>query len=350
MAIFSGKKKILGLDIGAKLIKAVEIEHLKEQYEVTNVSIGMTPEGSVVEGEIVDRTEIIASVKSLLSSSGIRTRDVVTAVSGKDVIIKRITMDRMEPEELREVIGWEAEQHIPFEMEDVVLDFQILQPVMSGGQMDVLLVAAKKEKVDEKVELIYDCGLVPSVVDVDSFALTNVFEYNHQNELSGIKCLMNMGKELTTIVILHDGILLLAREVTTGTEVLTDELQRVLGVDRENADSSLLGVIPEGKTAEEVKTIIFGLSERILRNLERANSYVKTAGLGNGIETLYLSGGGAKVPWLSSFLKDRLNREVFVADPFRAIGMKEGVVEERIKKEMAPIVMLSVGLAMRSDD
>jgi type IV pilus assembly protein PilM len=281
-------------------------------------------------------------------SSGVKCKNVVTAVAGKDVIIKRITMDKMEPQELKEVIRWEAEQHIPFEIDDVVLDFQVIHPLADGGQMDVLLVAAKKDKVEEKIELIYDCGLVPAVVDVDSFALTNAFEYNHSSELSGIKCLMNVGKELTTIIIFHDGVLLLARDISSGTAVMTEELQRVLGVDREEADSALLGVIPEGKNTEEVKTIIFGLSERLLRNLERANSYVKTAGLGNGIETLYLSGGGAKVPWLTAFIKDRLNREVLIADPFKSISIEEGVVEERIKKEMAPIVMQSVGLAMRT--
>ncbi|MFQ6104726.1 MAG: type IV pilus assembly protein PilM [Candidatus Glassbacteria bacterium] len=347
MTLFSGRRRVVGLDIGSKLIKAVEIEHLKDGYLVTNVAIGLTPEGSVVEGEVIEREGVIDTIRSLLSSSGIKCRNAVSAVAGKDVIIKRITMDKMEPRELREVIGWEAEQHIPFEMEDVVLDFQIIKSLPESSQMDVLLVAAKKDRVNEKVELLYDCDLIPTIVDVDSFALTNAFEYNHSNELSGIKCLMNIGKELTSIIIFQDGVLLLARDVASGTGILTDELQRVLGMEKEEAESSLLGVIPEGKSAEEIQKIIFGVSERLLRNLERANSYIKTTGLGEGIEDVYLCGGGAKVPWLTTFLREKLNRDVTIPDPFRSIVMKEGIVEDRIRKEMAPIIMLSVGLAMR---
>jgi type IV pilus assembly protein PilM len=347
MALFSGKKRVVGLDVGSKLIKAVEIEHVKDGYLVTNLAIAATPEGSILEGEITNREEVIASVRSLLRSYGIKTKDAVTAVAGKDVIIKRIPVDRMEPGELREVIRWEAAQHIPFEIDDVVLDFHILGVPKGGNQMEVLLVAAKKEKVEERISLVSDCGLNPAVIDVDSFALTNAFEYNYRNELSGVKCLINMGKELTTIIVYQDGVLLLARDVVSGTGAFTEELQRVVGLEKEEAESSLLGVIPEGRSAEELKTIIFSISERVLKNLERANSYIKTAGLGNGIETYYVCGGGAKVPWLMAFLKDKLGRDVLIPDPFRAIPIKEGVVEESIKKEMAPMVMLSVGLAMR---
>lgn len=348
MALFSGRKRVVGLDVGSKLIKAVEVEHLKEGYVVTNVAIAATPEGSVLEGEIMSRDEVIAGVKSLLRSYGIRTKDTVAAVAGKDVIIKRITVDRMEPGELREVIRWEAAQHIPFEIDDVVLDFHILGVPKTGNQMDVLLVAAKKEKVDERFNLLTDCGLNPVVIDVDSFALTNAFEYNYRKELSGVKCLINMGKDLTTIIVYQDAAFLLARDVVSGTGAFTEELQRAVGLEKEEAESSLLGVIPEGRSAEELKTIIFSISEKLLRNIERANSYIKTAGLGNGIESYYVCGGGAKVPWLMAFLKDRLGREILTPDPFRAIPMKEGVVEERIKKEMAPMVMLSVGLGMRA--
>ncbi len=349
VAFLKGLKRVVGLDIGSKLIKAVEIEHGKEGFRISNVAIAATPPGSVAEGAVVERDEIIDTVKSILQTSGIKCRSVVTAVAGKDVIIKRIKMDSMEPQELQEVIGWEAEQHIPFERDEVVLDFQIVTSASEGGQMEVLLVAAKKDRVDDRIDLIYDCGLTPVIVDVDSFALTNAFEHNHQDELAGIKCLISMGKELTSIIIYQDGVLLLARDVAGGTGVLNDELQRVLGFEPDEAESSLLGVIPEGKSAEEVRTIIFSVSERLLRNLERANSYIKTSGLGDGIEDYYLCGGGAKVPWLTAFLKDKLNSEIRIPNPFRFIDMKEGIVEERIKKEMAPMIMQAVGLAMRED-
>lgn len=349
MALLKGTKKVVGLDIGSKLIKAVEMEHDKEGFRISNVAISSTPEGSVVEGTVSSRAEVLDTIKSILQTSGIKCKHVVTAVAGKDVIIKRIKMDSMQPEELREVIGWEAEQHIPFERDEVVLDFQILMPASDGGQMEVLLVAAKKDRVDDRIDLMYECGLVPVIVDVDSFALTNAFEHNHQDELSGLKCLISMGKELTSIIIYQDGVLMLARDVAGGTGMLTDELQRVLGFEHDEAESSLLGVIPEGKSAEEVRTIVFGISERLLRNLERANSYIKTSGLGEGIEEYYLCGGGAKIPWLTAFLKDKLNSDIKVPNPFRFIDMKEGIVEDRIKREMAPMILQAVGLAMRED-
>jgi type IV pilus assembly protein PilM len=349
MAIFSGRKRVLGLDVGSKLIKAIEIEHLKDGYLVTNVAIAETPEGSVLEGEITSRDEVIASVNSLLRSYGIKTKDVVTAVAGKDVIIKRITVDKMGEAELREVIRWEAAQHIPFEIEDVVLDFHMLGALSGGNQMEVLLVAAKKDKVEEKMNLMSDCGLNPVIIDVDSFAINNAFEYNYRDELAGMKCLINMGKDLTTLIVYQDGVLLLARDVVSGTGAFTEELQRAIGLEKEEAESSLLGVIPEGRSPEELRTIIFSISDRLLRNIERANSYIKTSGLGGGIDTYYMCGGGAKVPWLMAFLKDKLGKEVLIPDPFRSVPMKEGVVEDRIKKEMGPMVMLSVGLAMRGE-
>src|SRR5256885_14357226 len=147
---------------------------------------------------------VAEAVRGLFASTGLKPKNVVTAVGGRDVIIKKIPMDRMKEAEAREVIRWEAEQHVPFDMDNVELDFQILDPDGAGLPMTVLLVAAKRELVDHKMSLLADVGLQPSIIDVDAFALHNAFEINYPEAMNGVVALVNIGHENTNVYILDD--------------------------------------------------------------------------------------------------------------------------------------------------
>ncbi|MBA2627446.1 MAG: type IV pilus assembly protein PilM, partial [Gemmatimonadales bacterium] len=212
MALFGRKRTTVGLDIGSGLIKLVEISHGSGEPVLTKVAFTTVVDDAIVEGEVMDKGIVADAIKGLMQSAGIKTRQVVTAVGGRDVIIKKIAMDRMKEGDAREVIRWEAEQHVPFDMDNVELDFQILDPEHEGLQMTVLLVAAKRELVETKLALLADVGLEPSVIDVDAFALHNAFEINYPDAMRGVVGLINIGHETTNVNILDDGVPVLTRD------------------------------------------------------------------------------------------------------------------------------------------
>ena len=157
------------------------------------------------------------------------------------MIIKKIAMDRMKEGDAREVIRWEAEQHVPFDMDNVELDFQILDPDGEGLQMTVLLVAAKRELVETKLALLADVGLEPSVIDVDAFALHNAFEINYPDAMRGVVGLVNIGHETTNVNILDDGIPVLTRDIPIGTRRFREDMQRERGLSAEDTERLLQG-------------------------------------------------------------------------------------------------------------
>ncbi|HNU36678.1 MAG TPA: type IV pilus assembly protein PilM, partial [Methanomassiliicoccales archaeon] len=217
MALFGRSKTTVGLDIGSGLIKLVVINHGSGEPVLTKVAFTAVADDAIVEGEVMDPGLVADAVRGLFDTVGIKPKNVVTAVGGRDVIIKKISMDRMKESEAREVIRWEAEQHVPFDMDNVELDFQILDPQGDGLQMTVLLVAAKRELIETKLALLGDVGVQPAIVDVDSFALHNAFELNYPDAMRGVIGLVNIGHEMTNVNVLEDGVPVLTRDLAIGT-------------------------------------------------------------------------------------------------------------------------------------
>ena len=241
MGLFGRNATTVGLDIGSGLIKLVAISHGSGGPVLTKVAFTSVVNDAIVEGEVMDPAIVAEAIKGLMASAGIKAKKVVTAVGGRDVIIKKIAMDRMKEAEAREVIRWEAEQHVPFDMDNVELDFQILDPEAEGLQMTVLLVAAKRELVEHKLALLADVGLEASVIDVDAFALHNAFEINYPEAMRGVVGLVNIGHETTNINILDDGVPVLTRDIPVGTRRFREDLQRERGLSAEEADAAAPG-------------------------------------------------------------------------------------------------------------
>src|SRR2546428_5810186 len=179
MGLFGRNATTVGLDIGSGLIKLVAISHASGGPVLTKVAFTSVVNDAIVEGEVMDPALVAEAIKGLMASAGIKAKKVVTAVGGRDVIIKKIAMDRMKEADAREVIRWEAEQHVPFDMANVELDFQILDPEAEGLQMSVLLVAAKRELVEGRTGLLNEAGPVPAIIAVDAFALHNPLQLTH---------------------------------------------------------------------------------------------------------------------------------------------------------------------------
>jgi type IV pilus assembly protein PilM len=297
---------------------------------------------AIVDGEVMDPVLVAETIQSLVQSVGLKSKQVVAAVGGHDVIIKRIQMDRMSREDAREVIRWEAEQHVPFDMENVQLDFQILDPEGSGAQMSVLLVAAKRELIDNRMNLLADAGLSPSVIDVDAFALYNAFERSYPDAVEGLVALVNIGHETTNLNLLDDGVPVLVRDIPFGSRKLREALQRDRGLTAEQAED-----LVQGRREEPaVRSLLDEKVEELAVGIERAAAFI-VAQSGGNIARVFVCGGGARVPGLVSALGDRLGIRTEVANPLERITVRPEVSHSESLDQIAPMLMLTVGLALR---
>jgi type IV pilus assembly protein PilM len=344
MALFGRKKTTVGLDIGSGLIKVAVVDHSKSQPELIRVAITPLLADAIVEGEIMDPGIVADAITSCLAAAGVTTKSVVTAVGGRDVIIKKILIDRVKEQQARELMRWEAEQHVPFDMESVELDFQILDPNGTDDQMNVLLVAAKRELIEAKVRVLTDAGLTAAAVDVDAFALHNAFELNHPDAMSGIVALVNIGNEVTNINIVEEGVPILTRDLTVGTRRFREDLQRERGLGSEEAAALLQGY----DRSEHLDAVFESRGEEIAVGIERAAAFLASSSrTGAQVSAVYVCGGGSRAPGLLDVLATRLRLRVEQASPLANLVVRDGAFESLVTDEVAPLLMLPIGLALR---
>jgi len=347
MALFGRTKTTIGLDIGSGLIKVAVIEHGRGEPELTKVVITPLLSDAIVEGEIMDPGLVTDAIRTSLAAAGVKAKTVVTAVGGRDVIIKKIQIERVKEQQARELMRWEAEQHVPFDMESVELDFQILDPDGDGLEMQVLLVAAKRELIENKLRLLTDAGIGPSIVDVDAFALHNAFELNYPDAMQGVVGLVNIGHEVTNINILDDGVPILTRDITVGTRRFREDLQRERGISADEAAALVQGY----DRSPQLDAIIESRGEEIAVGIERAAAFLASSSrTGTQMRAVYACGGGSRIPGLSEALAARLRLPVELANPLANLKVRDGALESLVTDEVAPLLMLPVGLALRQAD
>jgi type IV pilus assembly protein PilM len=336
----------VGLDVGSSHVKAAAIDHSGAAPELARVACLPLRGDAIVEGEILDPSLVAETIRAALESLGAPARHVVTAIGGRDIMVKKIQMDRMPKEDAREVIRWEAEQYVPFDMESVQLDFQILDPAAEGLQMQVLLVAAKRDLVEQRLLLLQDAGITPGVVDVDAFALHNALQYNHPEASKGLVVLVNVGNEVASVIVQQEGVPLVSRDVPFGSRRLREELRRLHALSEEDAEAALLG---RSARQEEFQPFFEAQAEELALGVERAVAFL---GLDGTVETapgcVYLSGGGARIPCLADAIAARLHARVEVANPLGRLRVRPEAVSLFPTEDLAPMLMLPVGLALRS--
>lgn len=335
----------LGLDIGSGFVKAALVEHGGPEPVVAKLAYTPLAPDAIVEGEVMDPQLVVDTVRALLTELGLKAPRVVSAVGGRDVIVKRIPMDRMKAEDAREVIRWEAEQYVPFDMANVQLDFQILDPGADGLQMQVLLVAAKREVVDQKLALLGEAGLTPSIVDVDAFALMNAFAYNYPEAMQGVSALVNVGHEVATVNVVQDGALVLTRDIPFGARRLRENLRRLKGLTAEEAEAVIQG---RSERQDEFLPLLTQGGEELALGVERAVAFLSLGDAGSGIGRVYLSGGCAALPGLAAALSERLHARTETANPFQRLQLRPDAALLFPLDELAPMLMLPVGLALRT--
>ncbi len=347
--LFSKPKEVVGLDIGSSLIKAVQLREGPKGFHLEKFGVMPLAPEIIVDGTIIDASRVIESIGNLFKELKIKTKNVAISVSGHaSVIIKRVTIPEMTEEELSESIRWEAEQYVPFSIDEVELDFQILSPSKAGsGQMEVLLVAVKKDKINDYVSATTGAGLSPVVVDVDAFAIENMYELNYEPDIGKNIALVNIGASTMNMNIMKEGISLFTRDSSMGGNQFTEAIQKEFGLSFEDAEKVKKGEDVPGVSSQEVDSIIENLSRDIASEISRSFDFFKSTMVGEDVEKVILSGGCAKLKGLSGILSESLRSVVIVADPFKNIQIDQKAFDMGYIHENAPMSAVAVGLAIR---
>ena len=342
-------KLAVGLDIGSASVKLVQLKAKKGTYALQAFGSVPLPPEAIVDGALMNSAAIVNAIQELVAQHRVRAKDVAIGVSGHSVIIKKISLPRMTQEELDESIQWEAEQYIPFDIKDVNIDTQILPSDNASGQMDVLLVAAKKEMINDYTSVCAEAGLTASVVDVDAFAVQNAYEASYGADPSQTVVLVNVGAAVANINILAAGSTTFTRDITMGGNAFTEEIQKQLNISYDEAEALKVG--GQGETdavvPQEVERVIQGVAEQLGGEIQRSLDFFASTAGDARIARIYLSGGTARIPALFKSIESRAGVPVEVLNPFKGIEIDNRTFEAGALLAAAPAAAVGVGLALR---
>jgi len=343
--IFSRKSSI-GLDIGSGCLKIVQFKDIKGGYELELFDMLPLPPELIVDGSIIDSLRLVESLKELVKRAKIKTKDAVISMAGQSsVIIKRVSLPEMSEEKLSESIKFEAEQYIPFNIEDVNLDFQIIGPKEEAGQMDVMLVAVKKDIINEYLSVVKEAGLNPVIVDVNSLALENIYEINYEIEPGKNVAIVNIGASTINMNILKGGISVFTRDNAVGSNLHTEALQREFNLTYETAERLKKGEAVENVSPQDALPVMDLASEEIIGEVNRSLEYFHED-INEDINEVILSGGCALVKDFPKLLAEKIGIEVKVMDPLKNIKIPKRFDITYIE-EMVPMAAVASGLALR---
>jgi type IV pilus assembly protein PilM len=346
-----GKSKaVVGLDIGSSAVKAVELKVAGKGFKVMAFAIEPVPPDSIVDGAIIDGTAVADAIRRLFENKAFKTKEVAASLSGNAVIVKKISLPVMTEAELAESIYWEAEQYIPFDIQDVNLDYQILDAGRgpdSKGTMEVLLVAAKKEKIADYMGVISQAGRVAVVVDVDAFALQNAYETNYGLEPLSVVVLLNAGASAININILSGAQSVFTRDISSGGNAYTEAVQKELNLPFESAELLKKGEAVDGVTFEEVRPVLHAMTENVLLEIQKTFDFFKATAASERIDRIVLSGGASRVDGFAEALEERFGAPVESFDPFRKIAFEPKRFGITNPENLVATAAVAVGLALR---
>jgi type IV pilus assembly protein PilM len=299
----------------------------------------------------MDTAAVVDAIQSLVTGLKVKTRDVITSVSGNAVRIQKITLPTMTHGELEESIQWEAEQYIPFDIADVNVDFQILDTLDDGsGQMEVMLAAAKKDIINEYIAVIGEAGLNAVIMDIDAFALENMYDVNYQFDTGDIIALVDIGASLTNINILKNGISAFTRDISSGGNQYTEELQKRFSISYDEAESLKLGKGGKSFPREDVVKVLDQVSGEIIASeIQKTVDYFLSQSSSDSVSKLYLSGGTSKTHGLTKLIQDKTGVNSEMVNPFANIDFNERLFDAGYIQEIAPFGAVGVGLALRRE-
>jgi type IV pilus assembly protein PilM len=346
MFLFSKKKEVIGIDIGSSSVKLVQLKDLKGSYQLLNAGIVPLPPEAIVDNTIMDSSSIVNAVNSLVTSLGVKVKDVACSISGNSVIIRKITLPFMPVEELEDQITWEAEQYIPFDINDVNMDFQILSPdSVDPSKMIVLLVASKRDIINDYVALFNDAGMVLSVVDVDSFAVQNAFEMNHDVGTEDVLALINIGASILNINVIKDGTSLFTRDVQMGGNLYTEEIQKQLGIS--GIEAERMKILAVEANNYELLEVLTKVNETIAQEIRRSLDFYNSTASDDRITKVFVSGGSSKGYKFIDSVSEKVGLPVEMINPFAKLKFNEKDFDPEYLQEIGPLMAVTVGLAIR---
>jgi type IV pilus assembly protein PilM len=343
-------KSVIGLDIGSSAVKAVELKPAGKGFRVAAYGEEPVPADAIVDGAIIDAGAVAEAIRQVFErNKAFKGRDVCASLSGNAVIVKKITLPVMTESELDESIYWEAEQYIPFDIQDVNLDYQILDAGTgpdSRGSMEVLLVAAKKEKIGDYTGVIAQAGRTPVIVDVDAFALQNAFDVNYGLDPGQVTVLLNAGASAININILQGEQSMFTRDISIGGNAYTEAVQKELDLPHESAEQLKKGIPVDGASFEEAQPVLRAVTENVLLEVQKTFDFFKATASSDRIDRIMLSGGASRVDGFRDMLHERFNAPVEEFDPFRTIVWDPKKLG-REAVEHSSTAAVAVGLALR---
>jgi type IV pilus assembly protein PilM len=346
--MFGKKDAVLGLDIGSHAVKLVQLTSSKGTHRLKHLGICRLPPNVIVEGAIKDSTAVQDAIKTLTANLKTKVKGVATSISGYSVIIKKIELPQMTPEELTENIQVEAEQYIPFNVEDVNIDFQILgSSLEKGDRMEVMLVAAKKEVIEDYSGILRKAALVPEVIDVDFFALENAFEVNYLAAESGGVALVDIGANKMNINVLKNGVSMFNRDASVGGHQITQDIQDRFGLDYEEAEKIKLGVPSPKVPVQDLEAIFVAAATTWATEVKRAIDFFYATYPDEMINQILLSGGSSRLPGLDALLHKDTNIPTALFNPLARIDLDEKIFDREYVDYIAPQMAVAVGLALR---
>lgn len=345
---FKANKNLVGIDIGSSNVKMVELKESKGEYHLENLGMAPLPAEAIVDNTIMESTSIIEAISGLLKVNKVKTKNVATSITGNSVIIRKILLPIMSEEELESTIQWEAEQYIPFEMSDVNIDYQILGPSKNdSSQMNILLVAAKKDVVNDYVLIFHELGMNPQVLDVDCFALENAYEGNYGAPENEIIALVNIGASAMNVNVLQDGMSVFTRDLQVGGNMFNEEIQKGLGLSGEDAERVKLGEAVGNVDPAAVKQLMERAVDNLGLEIQRSLDFFSATSADDQVGKVFISGGVASNPSVRDALEQRLGIPVRILDPFSNIKVDEGRFDPEYLRSISPFFAVATGLAMR---
>ncbi len=346
--LFGSRNKVTtGLDIGSSSVKLVRMENKGGNYAIRSMGIRELPAEAIVAEEIKDRDTIIFAIQNLIEQTDPSIREVAISVSGHGVLTDKFTIDRKTGTEAEQAILFEAEQRAPFDVEDVTMDFHIIDSDEETNKMDVLLVAARNEFLTSILEVVTDAGLKPVLVDTDAFAILNAYEINYDIDPDRVTALINVGYDVTNVTFIMDGKYHSTRDVSAGGRVIFDTIQREFRLNQELAAKAIKGEMETSIDQDMLKATIVTSAEEMISGIEVAFSYFKSIAKVNAIDWIILSGGGALIPFLPEFIQSKLNVPIEIANPLRNIEYDPDMFSYIQPERIAPLLAVPIGLAAR---
>ena len=343
-------RSLVGLDIGSSAVKAIELKPQgKNGYRVSAFAVEPIPPDTIVDGAIIDAVAVADAIRRIFETKRFKSVEVVASLSGNAVIVKKIALPVMTPAELAESIQWEAEQYIPFDVQDVNIDYQVLDGggAESGKQtMDVLLVAAKKDKIADYTGVIAQAGRTPVIVDVDAFAVQNCFETNYGSD-GGVSVLLNAGASAINVNIVSGDQSLFTRDISVGGNAYTEAIQKEFGLAFDAAEEAKKGKAIDGVSNEDLQHVLHTMSEAVLLEVQKTFDFFKATTDAGRIDRVLVCGGASQVEGFTELIAERFDTPVERLNPFKTIGFDAASSKVAASVDAASTASVAVGLALR---